>query len=116
MRRTALATLILLAVATDARPRPKSEACFRVHGRLFAANGNPTFRIAPAGTRRILGVHQSDDGADVLPPSVRRLVEPDAFRVDVLGDFQVCPLAPDRPGRMRPVRLEAGRNLWVRAH
>jgi hypothetical protein len=109
MRRGAAILLIALAISSASEAEPA--ACVWVHGRLFAANGNPTFRIAPAGTRRILGVRQSDDGADALPPDVRRQVAPDAFQVDVLGDFRVCPLAP---GRMRPVRLEAGRNLASR--
>lgn len=33
-------------------------ACFKVHGRLSSWNGNPTFRIWPTGTKRMLGVRE----------------------------------------------------------
>src|SRR5689334_2514264 len=36
--------------------------CFVVHGRLRAYNGNPTYRIWPAGTRRLLGVTGAHPG------------------------------------------------------
>ena len=94
-------------------PRP----CFWVHGRLSAANGAPTFRIWRIGTKRILGVVDANGGSEsaaVLPDSVRALVTPDAFQVLVYGDFRVCPLAADRPVRMRPVRVIEARRLTAR--
>jgi hypothetical protein len=117
VRLAVVAAVLTVACAGDGQAQQRPEACFWVHGRLSAYNGSPTFRIWPIGTRRLLGVdqgHGSDDGFDSLPPPVKRLVEPDAFQVDVLGDFQVCPLAPDRPGKMRPVKLTGGRNLSTR--
>ncbi len=91
--------------------------CFWVHGRLFAANGAPTFRILRVGTRRILGV-KAGEGADAtiddLPEPVRALVSPDAFQVDVDGDYRVCPLTRDRPGRMRFVRIDQALHLIAR--
>jgi hypothetical protein len=82
-----------------------------VHGRLFAANGAPTFRIWVVGTHRILGVHDDDAEAgrpvgypDCLRPHI-------GFEKNLYADFTVCPVAPDRPGRMRPVCIESASNL-----
>ena len=91
--------------------------CFWVHGRLFAANGAPTLRIWLTGTKRILGVKldaATDAAIGDLPASIRPLLGADAFQVDVDGDFQVCPLSADRPGRMRLVRMIAARRLITR--
>ncbi|HZZ34206.1 MAG TPA: hypothetical protein VFE03_00680 [Caulobacteraceae bacterium] len=99
-----LAAAALLALS--AAPAQAQPACRWVHGRLFAANGNPTFRIAVAG--RILGVRLADDqGLADLPAPLPRLMAPDAFAVDVVADFRVCPITRARPGRMRAVRLLA---------
>ena len=126
-RRAPLLALILLAAAfaVTARADPvlsgrRADApgrCFWVHGRLFAANGAPTFRIRRAGSKRILGVKASEDvdaAIDDLPEPVRALVSPDAFQVDVEGDFRVCPLMKDRPGRMRLVRIDQAIHLVKR--
>jgi hypothetical protein len=50
-----------VAVAASATTRAPGGECFWVRGRLSAANGNPTFRIWPIGTHRMLGVlgHQA---------------------------------------------------------
>ena len=113
--RRALALFAALALAGPADAAPGG--CFWVHGRLSAYNGTPTFRIWPRGTRRLLGVVDAAGGSEtdaVLPPTVRARVLPDAFAVSVSGDFQVCPLEPDRPGRMRRVQLCDARRLVVR--
>ena len=52
---------LLLAASFAGPPRCKGNPalvgqCFTIHGRLRAYNGNPTFRIWPIGTRRIVGV------------------------------------------------------------
>ena len=100
-----LAAAAVLAV-TPAAGQGKGWPCQSIHGRLFAANGAPTFRIAPTGSRRILGVRQAEgEGLMNLPDPLPKLLAPDAFQVRVTADFRVCPLTPDRPGRMRMVRL-----------
>jgi hypothetical protein len=79
-----------------------------VRGRLSAWNGAPTFRLRPDGSSRVLGVVGGDgDPASptVLTPALRAAMTPAApgdLR-PVTGTFRVCPLAPDRPGHMRPV-------------
>lgn len=86
--------------------------CFMVHGRLSAWNGTPTFRIWRVGTKRILGVVGADGGPEGgMPLSIEELVLPDAFKIDVYGDYQVCPLTTLRPGRMQIVCIKDASHL-----
>ena len=108
-RLVALALFAAVSAGAAAAAPPAAGPCFWVHGRLFAANGNPTFRVWPIGSKRILGVGGGEDPA--LPAPVSALTQPDAFKVDLYGDFRVCPLTRDRPGWMRMVRINAVRRL-----
>lgn len=89
-----------------------------MHGRLFAANGRPSFRIWIVGTRRILGVsHRVADESHrpLLPANVwAAFGDGQAFGTFVYGDFEVCPFTRDRPGWMRLVCIASARNLVVR--
>ncbi len=77
--------------------------CFVVRGRLRAYNGNPTFRIWLAGTKRLLGVTGAHPGDDpIMPPDLGV-----TFDHDLYGDFKVCPFTPERPGVMRRVCIES---------
>jgi hypothetical protein len=113
---------LLLALISTCDPAAAAPApCYGVHGKLFAANGAPTFRIWPIGTRRLLGVPSSDP--DALPAVLRgdrgasMSSPPEGAAVDVYGDFTVCPITRDRPGWMRMVTVKAVRHpLWVRRH
>jgi hypothetical protein len=108
-----LAVALALATAAHAAPdcRPSAsvrEPCFSVRGRLSVWNGAPTFRLHPNGSKRLLGVVGGDgDPASptVLTPALRAAMTPSApgDLLPVTASFRVCPLAPDRPGRMRPV-------------
>ena len=116
-RRPIAALLAIGLVVAATVPSRAAEPCFWVHGRLFAANGAPTFRIWPIGTRRILGVVGRDDSGEaktILPEPVRALIVSDTDAVEVYGDFHVCPLQPDRPGWMRFVRMDRARSLTAR--
>jgi len=91
--------------------------CFTIHGRLFAANGAPTFRILRIGTKRVLGViGLGEDRERGIPPSVAALVMPDAFKVDVVGDFRVCPFSKEQPGHMQFVCIDDAAHLVPRPH
>ncbi|MDR3416209.1 MAG: hypothetical protein P4L83_08485 [Nevskia sp.] len=82
-------------------------ACFEVHGRLSAWNGAPAFRIWPAGTQRMLGIHNSE-----LPAALRsRMTD---FDTELWGTFTVCPFTPERAGHMRMVCVESWRDLVAR--
>ncbi|MBO9600895.1 MAG: hypothetical protein J7496_00155 [Novosphingobium sp.] len=90
--------------------------CQWVRGRLSTYNGNPTFRIWPQGTRRLLGVVGEKPGetedAAILPIAVRK-ADP-GFERDIWGSFRVCPVTPERKGLMRMVRMVDARDLRVR--
>jgi hypothetical protein len=99
------------------RPLPPA-ACFWVTGRLAFANGTPAVRLWPRGTRRLLGVLGGDGdpaSSNLLPPNVERLSRPPTAgdRSDLWGSFQVCPLATEKRGWMRPVCLAEARGLTV---
>ena len=85
-------------------------ACFSFRGRLTAWNGNPTFRIWRIGTKRMLGVTDHLFPADevVLPESLDGKV---SFDVEAYGDFLVCPLTTDTPGKMQMVCVESASDL-----
>ena len=108
----AVAILVLATAAhaaPDCRTSPIDRSpCFSVRGRLSVANGAPTFRLRPSGSKRLLGVV----GGDGDPASPTALTAPLRTAMSpptpgelrpVIGVFRVCPLTPDRPGRMRPV-------------
>ena len=92
--------------------------CFNVHARLSVYNGTPSIRLWPLGTKRLLGVIDPNDishepGPSVLPLEIKNKLDWDK---DVLGDFLVCPLTKQKPGRMQTVCIQSGTNLTVREH
>jgi hypothetical protein len=92
--------------------------CFNVHGRLSVYNGTPSIRLWPIGTKRLLGVIDPNDtssapGPTILPLEIKNKLDWDK---DVLGDFMVCPLTRQKPGRMQTVCIDSGKNLIVREH
>ena len=85
--------------------------CFAVQGRISAWNGNPTFRIHPAGSKKILGVTDAP-----FPPSQPQLLpEPLEGKLnmetDASGDFYVCPFSAEKPGHMQMVCVESASEL-----
>src|SRR5437867_6152354 len=77
--------------------------CFVVHGRLRAFNGNPTFRIWPAGTKRLLGVTGAHPGEEPIMPRDLGV----SFDRDLYADFQVCPFTRPKPGVMQRVCIQS---------
>lgn len=77
--------------------------CFVVRGRLRAYNGNPTFRIWPIGTKRLLGVTGVHPGETPIMPSDLGV----SFDHDLYADFLVCPFTAEEPGIMRRVCIES---------
>ncbi len=75
-------------------------ACFSVHGRLSAWNGGPTMRIWHVGTTRILGVDDDSQMPIILQEKMN-------WGIEAWGDFEVCPLTPERPGWMQMVCIES---------
>lgn len=85
-------------------------ACFRVHGRLRAYNGNPTYRIWPAGTNRLIGVTGATPGTDPIMPKDLAC----GFDCDVFADFEMCPFTASKPGVMQFACIESAAHRIVR--
>ncbi len=110
-----IAALAALALASQA----PAHGCTTVHGRMYAANGNPAVQIWVIGSRRVLGVVQQDETFDDLPRSIRKAWTvgghgPEDGAV-LVGDFRICAVTGSRPGRMQMVRVLSGRRLVRRA-
>ncbi len=109
-------------------------SCYWTRGRLTCCNGNPATRMWKVGTKRIMGIlsgpnsqrHDLEDSLHPeLPSNLERAYEaeykrrvamkdPDAGDSEpVFGDFEVCPLEPERPGWMQPVCIESATNIFV---
>jgi hypothetical protein len=79
---------------------PPVEACFTHRGRLSSQNGVARMMWL-IGTTRIVKV-ENDDGE--IPSVVEKYLEiTSPNHSDIYGEFDICPLAPDKPGHMRPV-------------
>jgi hypothetical protein len=101
-------------------PQNTSE-CYWTRGRVAFGTGNPAFRMWKIGTKRLLGIYSGPSVShDRLSPDQEHPEFPAnvdkvwSSRLGALyGDFEVCPLAPERPGAMRPVCVESAKNLFV---
>lgn len=116
-----IALLAGLALATAPKPPRCAESpkrvgpCFTVTGKMRAGNGNPSVRIRPAGTKRLLGVVDTagNDEDPWLPDGAWKILKAgDA----AAGDFTVCPFTADAPGIMRRVCVDAVANLKSAAY
>jgi hypothetical protein len=92
-------------------------SCYWVHGRLSFYNGTPAYRLWKIGTNRLLGIY-SGPGAERHDPLDNEHPElpanlPVGYDAWAYGDFEVCPLAPERAGFMQPVCIESAKNIRV---
>ena len=133
-RSVTLAAIVLLAWPamssehpTDARKIPcKTEAnassCHWTRGRVQYGNGTPAIRLWKTGTHRLLGIYsgpsvnfrgddQEDNEHPELPDNVAEHLLP--LGTTIWGDFEVCPLEPERPHVMQPACIEAAKNVFV---
>lgn len=97
-------------------------ACYWAHGRLQEYEGTPAYRLWKVGTRHLLGIYSGpsawggnrlsiDNEDPEFPPNLRKLIQ--SGLVQVFGDFEVCPLEPERPGSMQAACIESAKNLFV---
>ncbi|MGD0601824.1 MAG: hypothetical protein ABR988_18530 [Terriglobales bacterium] len=114
MKRLCFAIVALLISSGVAQSRPVAcrdnpkivDACYSIRGVLFYANGTPSTRILVVGTKRILGVHDEEDG---MPEYISKLIP--NFNDEVRGDFVVCPYSKKQSGHMQFVCIDSGKNL-----
>ncbi len=108
-RPLAVAGLPLLLAACEEPPPPPPppqclalisfpDECFAVTGRVYTSTQSPTLRIRPNNSNRVMAV--PDDLHDTLPSGLRALLDPQMFLVT---QMTVCPLEPERRGRIRKV-------------
>jgi hypothetical protein len=90
-------------------------ACITVHGRLAQSNGSPSYRLWKIGSKRILGVvdcRGRDESKEAIPASVLAIAGPNVEH-RVIGDFEVCPLTVEAPGRMQRVCIRSASHLTL---
>lgn len=101
------------------RTRHNAGSCYWTHGRLSYYNGTPAVRVWKIGTNRLLGIYSGlsvdrrslDNENPELPANVAKSFNPAKNRI--FGDFEVCPLEPERKGAMQAVCVEAAKNVVV---
>jgi hypothetical protein len=102
------------AVAQQCRDDPKIVGqCFAVHGRV-AFRANMRLYLWPIGTPRLLAISyppEAQSEPPFMPDNLRRLID---LEHAVFGDFEVCPLSPERPGRLRFVCIQSASHLVLR--
>jgi hypothetical protein len=91
-------------------------ACFTVHGRLFVSTAAGRFHLADAGSGRILDVlgREAWRDTDVLPAAVDALLAPSRSKIEVEGDYLVCPFDRTHLGRTQAVCIEDASHLIAR--
>lgn len=88
--------------------RPPVEACFTHRGRLSGQNG-VAHMIWLVGTKRIVRV----DNTEMTDMVVKYLDMASPVHSDIYGDYEICPLGPDRPGEMRSVCIASASRLVI---
>ena len=130
-----LVLLVLVVVASaiagspqDAKKRKvacktaeNAKTCYWTHGRLSLYNGgSPNFRLWKIGTHRVLGIYSGpgagpfNDGLPEVEEDVElpaNLMKHDFTKASVFGDFEVCPLAPEKEEHMQPACIESAKNI-----
>jgi hypothetical protein len=113
----------------------KASLCYWTHGRLSVYNGNPTWRLWKIGTKRILGIYSGpsrfppraneDSESPEFPSNLDRIYEAQykrrAARKDLTanwpdsayGDFEICPLEPERKGEMQAACIESAKVTFL---
>jgi hypothetical protein len=86
------------------------------------ANGSPSFRLWKIGTKRVLAIFSGPSidryGLDGETPELPLNIEKYFSRLDnpyeVFGDFEVCPLEPEKAGVMQAACVESAKNIVAR--
>jgi hypothetical protein len=85
-------------------------SCWSTHGRVSLHNGNPSVRIWPVNSKRVLGVREADP--QLFPPDLAARL---TWETNVFADLKVCPLTKQRAGLMQIVCVASAENLVVRS-
>ena len=108
-------TLASFAAAEEYRPCAENKLfvgqCWDVRGRVSRYNGNPSVRIWPVGTNRLLGVRESDP--PLLPPNLGSALSWLSWDSAIFADLKVCPLTGQREGTMQIVCISSVQNMVI---
>ncbi len=89
--------------------------CYVVRGQLAPESGWGGLRILSLGSDRQLKVVDAQDrgGAeeDLLPRSADRAIDRKGVDADLIADFTVCPLTPERAGWVQHVCVAAATDV-----
>jgi hypothetical protein len=97
-------------------------SCYWTHGRLQEYEGTPAYRLWKIGTHHLFGIYSGastwrrnrfaiDNEDTEFPPNVRKLIR--SGSVQVFGDFEVCPLEPERSGFMQAACIQSAKKLFL---
>ena len=97
-----------------------ANSCYWTHGRIGFYNGTPAIRLWKIGTNRLLGIYSGpsvdryglDNEDPQMPSNLKRTFKPSENQV--FGDFEICPLEPEREGAMQSACIEFAKNLAVK--
>ena len=96
-------------------------SCYWAHGRLGWGNGTPSFRLWKIGTKRVLGIYSGpsvdrwglDSERPELPVNLEKQFAEFRDFLRIFGDFEVCPLEPEKEGVMQAACIESAKNIVV---
>jgi hypothetical protein len=106
-----------------------ASGCFRVHARLWQAQGHPSYRLLPVGGHHIYGIysnrygflHESDMSAGEdnegpnLPSQIEKHITPDGVLADTFtANFEVCPLEKHIKGHMQAACIASATHVFAR--
>jgi hypothetical protein len=104
-------------------------SCYLMRGRLAFYNGNPAFRLWKFGTTRLMGIFSGpssyhgpraettpldDNENPEFPANVRRSLKAHqelGLPLRIYGEFEVCPLEPEKTGAMQMACIESAKNI-----
>jgi hypothetical protein len=92
-------------------------ACFAVHGRVFVSNGVRSFHLIDTGSGRVLDVLGREAWAshtDVLPAAVDALLAPSRAKIEIEGEYLVCPFDRTHIARPQAVCIQDASHLIAR--
>ena len=92
------------AVAQDACIETRSGKCFGIHARFAVYTGDGQEDLWPVGSRRLLMVMAGGD-------RLYRMLGDGLDDSYIFGDFVVCPLEKEIPGKKRAVCIKEMKNL-----
>lgn len=96
---------------SEERTRLVGEA-FEIHGRLGVYNGTPSCRIWVVGTRKVLGIRETETECPI-PPKLLQILREDINDRWIYGDFTIVPLTEPQEGVMQVVTLMTAKNIVV---